>query len=229
MTIEDKLTAIANSVPLVYDAGKKAEYDSFWMQYQQGGKRTEYDFAFAGGGWNNTTFKPKYDIVVKTQSHMFSDCSIKNLKGILDTLGINFDTSGMTSTSYILQGSTITHFPAISLISAPKVPYLFYSCNALQHIEKVILKDDGSQEFTENYSFGKLNALSYIRFEGKIGKSISFAGSPLLTSESVQSIIDHLLDLTGNTKQTLTLNSQVEVSDEQIAKINSLNWSLSQI
>ena len=41
MSIAEKLTTVAENVPKVYEAGKKAEYDAFWDKYQNNGKRTQ--------------------------------------------------------------------------------------------------------------------------------------------------------------------------------------------
>ena len=61
---------------------------------------------------------------------------------------------------------------------------------------------------------------------GTIKTSISFADSPLLSSESIQSIIDGLATVT--TAQTLTFHKNIEakLSDEQKAQITSKNWTL---
>lgn len=59
-----------------------------------------------------------------------------------------------------------------------------------------------------------------------VNVNISFHLSPLLTDDSVQSIIDGLA--TVETAQTLTLNAKVKakLTDEQIATITSKNWTL---
>jgi len=45
-----------------FEAGKQAEYDRFWDNYQQNGERTNYFGAFSGSAWSKETFKPKYTI-----------------------------------------------------------------------------------------------------------------------------------------------------------------------
>ena len=90
MSISEKLTAIAQNTPRVYEAGKKvsyedgfgagytqgkshgytkgeaagkqAEYDRFWDSFQENGTRKSYHCAFAGSCWTPQTFKPKYPI-----------------------------------------------------------------------------------------------------------------------------------------------------------------------
>lgn len=215
------------------EAGKQAEYDSFWDVYQNNGssgvagtdgKRTGYIYGFAGPGWTDVTFKPKYNIRATEVTHMFSSNGIVDIIGCLKKAGVTFSTKGMPNVTYILQNNYYSiNCPELDLSSVRAINYLFFNCPQLQYIEKIILKEDGSQQFTENYSFGNLPLLKHIRFDGKIGQSINFASSPLLTtgaenefmpdgetpSNSVQSIIDALMSITDGAARTLTLHQTV--------------------
>lgn len=73
---------------------------------------------------------------------------------------------------------------------------------------------------------GKLQDVSFVPNTIKI--SINFSPSPLLTKESIQSIIDGLADLTDSDTQTLTLRATVgaKLTDEQKATITAKNWTL---
>ena len=62
MSISEKLNTITENISNVYAAGKKAEYDAFWDEFQENGDRQFYPYGFSGGGWNEKTFKPKYVI-----------------------------------------------------------------------------------------------------------------------------------------------------------------------
>ena len=76
--------------------------------------------------------------------------------------------------------------------------------------------------------FSVCSSLKNISFvAGCIKKSISFSQSPL-TDESIQSIIDGLADLTGQTAQTITFHSDVKnkLTEEQIASATSKNWNI---
>jgi hypothetical protein len=70
--------------------------------------------------------------------------------------------------------------------------------------------------------------LENITVEGTIGKSIAFAQSSLLTTASVNSIINALKDLTGAAAQTLTLHADVgaRLTEAQKAAITAKNWTL---
>ena len=67
-----------------------------------------------------------------------------------------------------------------------------------------------------------------LTIEGVIGKDINFSGAQHLSDASVQSVIDHLKDLTGQTAQTLTFHAAVaaKLTEEQKATITAKNWTL---
>lgn len=83
-------------------------------------------------------------------------------------------------------------------------------------------------ECTNNTSaFVYCYALEDIEFkENSIKLSINFANSTMLSSESVQSIIDGLA--TVETAQTLTLSSAIVLTDEQKSNIQAKGWTLVQ-
>lgn len=77
--------------------------------------------------------------------------------------------------------------------------------------------------------FQGCNELQEVRFvANSIKLSISFANCSNLSTETIQSIIDGLADLTGGTAQTLTLHATVgsKLTDEQKATITAKNWEL---
>lgn len=63
---------------------------------------------------------------------------------------------------------------------------------------------------------------------GTLAISLSVGYSPLLSAESIQSIIDGLADLTGSETKTLTLHASIVLTDEQKATITAKNWTLVQ-
>jgi len=201
--------------------------DAFWDVYQQNGERKEYSYAFGGEGWSDAIFQPKYSIAPTRAVHMFSGSHITDLvKALLDA-GVTLDTSKLPG-EYLMQNNSYTQtMPELNCTGRRNVDYFLYGCSALRSIEKVVLKDDGSQKFN-TYSFYQLPALEEIRFAGTIGNSLEIKDSPVLSDASVQSIIDHLKDLTGATAQTLTLHATVgaNMTDEQKAAITAKNWTL---
>lgn len=67
-----------------YTDGKQAEYDAFWDAYQQNGTRYNYNNAFAGYGWTDISYNPKYSMVVTYNSNMFGQASISDTKVSID-------------------------------------------------------------------------------------------------------------------------------------------------
>ena len=66
MSIAEKLSAVAQNVPKVFEAGKKAgkkaQYDEFWDSFPA---NLDGTYLFSGDMWNDVTFKPKRNIVLK--------------------------------------------------------------------------------------------------------------------------------------------------------------------
>lgn len=75
--------------------------------------------------------------------------------------------------------------------------------------------------------FNNASKLVNVTFAGTIPTSLDMSDCPL-TNASVQSVIDHLKDLTGATTQTLTLKASVgaEMTEAQKAAISAKNWTL---
>ncbi len=202
--------------------------DAFWDIYQQNGNRTDYNFAFAGNGWNDETFKPKYDIIPTDTGSMFQKCYISDLVKILNDCGVVFDMSQAAESVYLVNAcNNLTTLPVLDCRGRANIGYFIIDSPKLHTIEKVILKEDGSQTFN-TYSFLNLSGLEEIRFEGCIGSSLAINNSTRLSAESVQSIIDCLKDLTGEAAQTLTLHANVgeNMTEAQKATITAKNWTL---
>ena len=77
--------------------------------------------------------------------------------------------------------------------------------------------------------FNYCNALKEVRFvENTISVAMNLNSCGNLSNDTINSIIDGLVDLTGTTAQTLKFNTAVRdaLTDEQIARVTSKNWSL---
>ena len=221
-----------------FEDGKAAEWNDFWDNYQDKGGKTEYSYSFAGYGWTDETFNPKYDIKAYRGSHIFSSNRITDLIAALKKAnngkGVKLDTSGNNATSYFMQGNQYTiNLPELDMRKRDKIQYFISGNSALQYIEKIILRDDGSQTFNE-YSFYNNTALEHIRFEGAIGNNLAIADSPNLTHDSLTNenktgILDCLKDFSGTTTtRTLKLHANAieKLSDEEKAIATQKGWSL---
>ena len=103
----------------------------------------------------------------------------------------------------------------------------FQNAKGIEVIDGTPLNVSNTKTF--NSTFTQCINLREIRFAANsIKGSISFANSSLLSTETIQSIIDGLADLTGSTAQTLTLHADVggKLTEAQKAVITSKNWEL---
>ena len=117
-----------NKLTEIFNAGKKIAYDEFWDSYQQNGNRLDYGRAFSGAGWNNTTFKPKYDIIIdgnatNSEIFLFDRCAINgSLKQILENQGVKlkFQNLGGISrmTRLFYNNNGFTELPTIDFSTA---------------------------------------------------------------------------------------------------------------
>lgn len=231
MSIAEKLTTIAENVPKVYEAGAKSEYDRFWDAYQSNSSGFGYGvkpyyYAFAGSGWNDDTFKPKYNIKMRYSNiSAFSYFEGTDLINLLKVAGVTLDTSEATSLSGLFAYSTVARIPTLDFRKASSLSNVFYECKSLLYVEKMLVGEKNT--FSTNTFYG-CNELIEIRFEGVIASDISLSHCGKLSYDSVDNIIDTLSDLTGGTAKTITWHSTVldNLTVEQYTKITNKNWKL---
>lgn len=216
MSIQSILKRLPGKIQKLFDAGKEAEWNEFWDEYQKNGRQNSWNYAFYGAYWNDKTFKPKYDITFQTGSNVYTDmfrmASFTDLKGILEKQGVTLDTSGCSGTNALalFYGCTkLTRVPTLDVSNLSNgISNTFYNCQALQYVEKIILSENGTK-ITAN-TFYKCSALEEIRFEGKIASNINFGDCESLSIDSVVSIIDALSDDT--TDLTATIHESYEAN-----------------
>ena len=102
----------------------------------------------------------------------------------------------------------------------------FLNCKKLKTIE--LLRS--TKECTYTSTFQTCSSLENITIDGQIGQNISFQWSPLLTHESLMSIINALVDYsedTSGTTYTLTIGTDniAKLSAEEIAIIENKGWN----
>jgi hypothetical protein len=230
--ITDKINAqdFVEKIDEVYEQGKKSQYDEFWDNFQHNGNRTHYVTGFAGQGWNDNNFKPKYNIVPQSSKQLFADSKITDLVECLNKSGVVLDFKNATDISSLMAYSAITHIGVVDFTSIAKVTAVFYQANNLKTIDKIILKSDGSQTF-ESITFDCAK-LENVTFEGKIGKSITFSKCSNLTHESLmgeKGIINALKDYSGTTSTytlTLHVDAKARLSDAEKAIITQKGWTV---
>lgn len=203
-----KVTVITN--PLYDDAynggyadGKQAEYDAFWDMYQNNGTRTDYNYAFCGGGyrdrtagWNDDLFNPKYPFMnLVRASYMFINTQIEKKS-------ISLHLSELTTDLY----------------------QTFYGANLIQNIELWV-----HENLTYTSTFAACYNLENLTIQGVIGQNISFENSNRLSHDSLMSIINALKDITGDgVTRTCTLGAGnlAKLTDEEKAVATEKGWTL---
>jgi hypothetical protein len=235
-TADETTTALINKVADIPSGGGDSYYDAFWDAYQENGERTDYANAFKclvgtkaenykkHNYWTKETLKPKYSMKPINASYMFHSFGESlDLEEHLINCGITLDLSSSTSVQFAFGNAYFSTIPELdfsnSTISLDRV---FYNSEVV-----TIRKMKVNTNVIFYSTFYGCDELENIVFEGEIGSNINFVNSPKLTTASVDSIINALVDLTGQTSQTLTLHSTVlaKITDEQHNTILSKNWT----
>lgn len=234
MTIAENAARLINDITEVYEAGKQAQNEAFWevftTSHNLAGKpyvRTNYQWAFSQ--WQEENFYPTKDITPKTLYGTFQSFNEyktpMDLRRRLIDCGVKLETQNVESVQAAFYMACISALPALDLRQCTIFNGAFNE-SKIETIEKIILKDDGSQEMMSN-TF-KTATLKNIAFEGKIGTNVTFGSCHLLTDESVQSIIDALLPLGEDVTRTITFHPDISISTEQETEIAGKGWTLVQ-
>lgn len=204
-----------------YESGKQAEYDRFWDELQQNGKRTDYRGSFGGIGWNDNNFRPKYDLTISDGYLAFFCTDIVDLAQTLENAGVTMSEYGIYNAQYLFWNSSkIARVPTIRFKESAYTAYgMCDGCQNLKTVDKIVLENDTQSSTFWNSAFNKCNALENIVFEGVIAANIAFAQSSKLTKESITSIINALAETTsGNTlslsKTAVNTAFGINVDDE---------------
>ena len=204
-----------------YTDGQTAEYDRFWDAYQENGNRTNYEYAFYK--WTPEAFKPKYTIMPTAAAMLLNSSKVTD-RQYLDKIDLS-----LTKSAPALFDSTIMPSFGVVYLSSinanATVTNLFRYNSKIHTIDKIVVHD------TIKYSqwFIGCTSLANVTFEGVIGQDgLNFSWSPLLSNASVQSIIDHLKDLSGQTGCAITFHTDVgaKLTEAQKATITAKNWTL---
>ncbi len=232
----DKLTL--NQMPTeindAYEAGKKTEYDEFWDNHPTAKGYCNGTNLFSGAGWNNVTFKPKFDIILGHCYMAFKSCAVTDLVERLKECGVILDLSKATNFYYAFTESNISHIGEIHLThsnfssSTTGTISMFATAYDLHTIDKIVVNNEGTTKFS-NSMFDRANSLSSITFEGVIGTSINFQWCPL-TRESIANVIEHLSPIvTGQTVTFKKSAKETAFTNDEWAELTATkpNWTFS--
>lgn len=208
----------------VFEAGKKSEYDAFWDAFQDYGNRRSYDCGFAGQGWTDATFNPKYDIVITSAGiQTFHGSRVNDILAVCERNGIVIDTSKATEMFQTFYNSYTRRLGIIDASSSRNINYIFGS-SPIQYIEKLIIHENCDV----SYAFGGSWQLKDITIEGTIGKgNLDTAWSPL-SKNSIISFINALSPTTSGLVATFRLNAvnkEFETSEGANDGSTSAEWT----
>ena len=179
----------------------QTHYDAFWNAYQENGNRTDYRYGFAGTGWTEETYNPKYPIVTAafTATSMYQNALVTKVKNVDFSNVLNYFTS------------------------------IFNNCTKLKTIENIKLPTNCQGAFTA--SFNNCTALEEFSFTGTIqNNGIDLHWSTLLNKTSIESIINALstttTGLTVTLSQTAVSNAFTDTEWEAL-EATKTNWTIS--
>ena len=230
MSIADQILRAKEDYDNVHEAGKKSEWDAFWEKFQKGGARTQYPNAFAYCAIDDDFFNPKYKIRPTDAYYMFFQTNgITDLKSKQNML--DFSQCEDLRFCFFGMGDTLQKVGVIDARAGTHDIYdlqgLFNWDMALEEVEKIILKNDGSQGFLDTFNY--CTALREIRFEGVIGQDINLQHCPL-SRESIENVMTALS--TTSSGKALTLNADAVNNAFSSAEWDALgstksNWTIS--
>lgn len=203
--IEEKGVEVGDGLIDTY-AGKIAEitggdsyYDTFWDAHQQNGKRTDYHYAFAGVGWTDEVFYPKYDIKPVQFINTFSRTRMRiDLAQRLEDCGVKLDLSIVgNSPQFALYDTHFTRYPDLDFSRCINLTDTIANCPYLEEIDSITFN---SNLGLATRLFNNCPALKHIReVKGTIPIDMNFKTSTELTPDSMKNIINALDDYSDPT------------------------------
>ncbi len=250
MSVNEKMTAIAQTirdktggtelltldgmavgVDEVFLAGEKKGHDRFWDSYQDNGSREDYSTAFAGEGWTEDLFKPKYDMRPYSSYMMFRDSRIStDLPKLLERLGVVLDFSQAQNTQYLFYMSRFTHIGVVDFSGATNTVPMemsFGNCAELVTIDKIIIGTGKSGQFSNTFNY--CAALKNVTFEGLIiHNGLSLQWSTRLSRASIESVVNALSATTSGLSMTFSktaVNTAFETTGGASDGSSSAEWA----
>ena len=211
MSIAEKLTTIAENEQKVYNAGLMIGSGDIWDGLQNYGRRTNYENGFRY--WSGATYiRPKYKVVLSSQTRplqVFENCfRLIKVEGkyfdFSNTVPIDSVSSNYCNYSIFRNCEKLEEIEDVG-IQAGGYNYTFGWCPKLHAVEVMRCKKEG--EYTN--PFRDCASMKNLTIEGVIGNNFTMIQCPLLTKDSLMSIISALYDFSGTEDEytrTLTLN-----------------------
>lgn len=204
------------------DTGYRGYYDEFWDAYQDYGNRKDYAGGFSGRGWNATTFKPKYDIIVSSSArYMFYGAGRVDFSKVDVKIDFSkctdFTSTFMSGVKYIdIDIDVSGREKEIDLNST-------FSYHTVTRIKKLIV----DEKVKYSNTFIEAADLVELYVEGTIGNNINIRWSTKLNRASIESVINSLSPNTSGLTVTLSktaVNNAFETSEGVADGSSSAEW-----
>lgn len=190
------------------EQGRLAEYDRFWDTYQNNGNRTNYGYAFAGRGWNDKIFKPKYPIYISNYCfYTMNQVSPYRNDTAVDFKNIILNGTATTTAHYLFANSNCKNI-TVDLSNCTGLTSTFILSGG-GYLDNINIKVSNKLT-TVKEAFNSAWTLKELRFMD--GSEIAcngfdFQWSSSLTAESIRSIINALSSNTSGLSITLSLTA----------------------
>lgn len=204
MSIADKLETVAENQEKVFEAGKTKEWSDFWDVLQNYDGATEYRYAFAYSKWTDDNYNPKHPILI----------------------------NGTNMCQYAFGYSNITE-TKVAIIFEPDSDNNSDSNNMFYRAENMV-KINGitfNEHTTFSNTFYRCNKLEELYVYGMIGQNgLVLQWSTKLTHDSLMSIINALVDKSGDTSETwkITLGTEnyARLTADEISIAEQKGWNI---
>lgn len=214
----------------IHEAGTNAGWSDLLNAVTDYGARTDYECGFYR--WNCEYIRPQYKVVPTSDKSGYYTFSYNTKLKILESKHFDFSkkTPGSNATNdygYFVRGcSSLEKIEDIGIQAPVGYVVTFYNCPKLHTIE--VLRSSAAT--TWNTAFSYCSSLKNLKIEGEIGKNgFNVAACPL-THESLMSIINALVDKTGDTSTTWTITlgstNLAQLTDAEKAIATTRGWTL---
>lgn len=207
MSIGEKLEIIAENVPKVYEAGKKAMWDALTGY----GKRTAGQRAFNESDYTGFDEMPYPFVPTNTCQQMCYNYRGEKLPRpqYVDMSKVPTNSSDNLYRAFAYWSYAVTnegYIPDYGIQAPINYRYTFDNSSGIREIEIIRSAESTKYEGT----FQKCTRLINVAFDGIIGTDINFADCSSLSAEGIKNIAEHLKDFAGTDKEyscTLTFDS----------------------
>ena len=220
MSIAEKLVAVAENIPKVYDAG-------YLKGKSEGGSGTDY-MQYLQSARFSTSISEVTDNIFLDLSNMVSTQSLFEQRKI-NCEKVTVILSNACGTAYNIFLAPVSSQDLLKEIEilgdTSKITTFLGAFNRRNTLDKIIGELDFSSCTNFTNTFNGCSALQlFTPKKETIKVSISFKDSPNLTDVTIEAIFDGLAPVEDT--QTLTLNNQVKILQSQVDSANAKGWTV---